>query len=143
MADPLASRVRARQAGESVSASSPTDLTSLDSETRATVRILVVDDDRALRESTASFLGVEGYSVTVCGRGDEAQEILKRRKFDVVLVDLYMSQVPGIELLKTCVGHHRETIVIVMTGNPSVSSSVEALEAGAWDYLPKPFSATH
>src|SRR4029077_15940394 len=79
----------------------------------------------------------------VCGRGDEALGIVKRRKFDIVLIDLYMSQVPGIELLNACIGTHRDTIAIVMTGNPSVSSSVETLEAGAWDYLPKPFSATH
>jgi DNA-binding NtrC family response regulator len=139
VADPSASQGRGHFSGQGTGA----DLTSLDPETRQSVRILVIDDDRALRESTASFLGTEGYSVTVCGRGDEALGIVKRRKFDIMLVDLYMSQVPGIELLNACLATHRDTIVIVMTGNPSVSSSVETLEAGAWDYLPKPFSATH
>jgi DNA-binding NtrC family response regulator len=112
-------------------------------EARASMRLAVVDDERTLRESCASVLQHEGYNVTVCGRGEEARELLKRRAFDIVLIDLYMSQVPGMELLRTVLEAQRDTIVIMMTGNPSVASSVEALRAGAWDYLPKPFSATH
>src|SRR5256884_1099696 len=54
-----------------------------------------------------------------------------------------MAQVQGMELLRTALETHPETIVIVMTGHPSVTSNLEALQAGAWDYLPKPFSATH
>ncbi|MGH7621015.1 MAG: sigma-54-dependent transcriptional regulator, partial [Gemmatimonadaceae bacterium] len=69
--------------------------------------------------------------------------MVRRRKFDIVLVDLYLQPISGIDILKTTLETHKETIVVVMTGNPSVSSSIEALRAGAWDYLPKPFSATH
>src|SRR3989449_3060210 len=112
-------------------------------ETRAALRVLIVDDERTLRESCASVLTLAGYNITVCGRGQEALELLKRTRFDAVLLDLYMSQVPGMELLRACLEANRDTIVIVMTGNPSVASSIEALRAGAWDYLPKPFSATH
>src|SRR6201988_837689 len=54
-----------------------------------------------------------------------------------------MSQVDGLALLRTALGTNHDTMVIVMTGNPSVESSVEALRQGAFDYLPKPFSATH
>src|SRR6266550_1586949 len=54
-----------------------------------------------------------------------------------------MAQVQGLELLRVALENHAETIVIVMTGHPSVTSNIEALQAGAWDYLPKPFSATH
>ena len=54
-----------------------------------------------------------------------------------------MSQVPGLELLNAALEANRDCLVVVMTGNPSVSSSIEALRMGAWDYLPKPFSATH
>src|SRR5262245_56350745 len=110
---------------------------------KASMRLLVVDDERTLRESCASVLQHEGYSVTVCSRGEEARELVKRRPFDIVLIDLYMSQVPGMELLKATLEANKDTIVVMMTGNPSVASSVEALRAGAWDYLPKPFSATH
>jgi DNA-binding NtrC family response regulator len=70
-------------------------------------------------------------------------EIVRRRKFDIVLVDLYLQPISGIDILKATLETHKDTIVVVMTGNPSVSSSIEALRAGAWDYLPKPFSATH
>jgi CheY-like chemotaxis protein len=118
-------------------------LVQVDVRARASLSILVVDDERVMRESCASYLEAEGYNVTVCSRGDKALETLKRRGFDIVLVDLYMSQVPGMELLRAALATHPESIVIVMTGNPSVDSSLEALRAGAWDYLPKPFSATH
>ena len=111
--------------------------------TKSRIRILIVDDEHTLRESCASMLRQEGYDVTVCGRGEEARDRLQRRAFDIVLVDLYMSQVDGLTLLRTALATNRETIVIAMTGNPSVESNVEALRQGAWDYLPKPFSATH
>jgi DNA-binding NtrC family response regulator len=110
---------------------------------RSSLRILLVDDDRTLREGCASVLQIDGYNVTTTGRGDEALDLLKRRKFDIILVDLYMTPVTGMDILRGALDAHRETIVIVMTGNPSVSTSIEALRAGAWDYLPKPFSAQH
>ena len=112
-------------------------------EARASIRVLVVDDDRILREGCASVLQVEGYNVASSGRGDEAIELFRRSRFDIVLVDLYMTPVPGIEILKAVLELQPNTIVIVMTGNPSVASSLEAMRIGAWDYLPKPFSGTH
>src|SRR2546422_2719782 len=112
-------------------------------ELKARIRVLIVDDEHTLRESCAAVLREGGYDVTVCGRGQEALDLLKRRGFDLLLVDLYMSQVDGLMLLRTALGTNRDTIVIVMTGNPSVESSVEALQQGAFDYLPKPFTATH
>ena len=110
---------------------------------KASIRVLVVDDDRTLREGCASVLQVEGYNVTVSGRGDEALELVKRRKFDLVLCDLYMTPIAGTDILRATLEANRDTIVVMMTGNPSVQSSIEALRDGAWDYLPKPFSATH
>jgi DNA-binding NtrC family response regulator len=120
------------------------DVTNLvDEDVRGTMSVLVVDDEHTLRESCGNLLEAEGYRVESCGRGDEALEALRRRPFDIVLLDLYMSQVPGMELLKAALEASPDTIVIVMTGNPSVESSIEALRNGAWDYIPKPFSATH
>jgi DNA-binding NtrC family response regulator len=110
---------------------------------RGTIRVLVIDDDRTLREGCASLLQVEGYNVTTCGRGDEAIELVRRAPFDIVIVDLFMTPVSGMEILRATLAARAETIVLMMTGNPSVASSVEALRLGAWDYLPKPFSATH
>ena len=93
----------------------------------------------ALFESCASVLQMDGYNVTLVGREEEALETVKRRKFDIILVDLYMSQIL-VWSLQAALGR-TDTIVVVMTGNPSVTSSIEALRAGAWDYLPKPFSS--
>lgn len=119
------------------------DTATLTEEVRASIRILVVDDEHTLRESCASVLEMEGYGVATCGNGSEARNMLRRRQFDIVLLDLNMSQVTGLELLAACLEAQPSTIAIIMTGNPSVESSLEALRIGAWDYLPKPFAATH
>ena len=121
----------------------PPDVELVPPEFRGTVSILVIDDERTLRESCRTVLESEGYALETCGRGDDALELVRRRRFDIVLVDLYMSDVTGMELLQATLEAAPETIVIVMTGNPSVASNIEALRAGAWDYVPKPFSATH
>ena len=109
---------------------------------KGSIRILVVDDERTLRDSCASVLEYEGYNVTLCARGEEGLELLKRRTFDVAILDLYMSQVPGAELLAAGLAANPDLIAIMVTGNPSVETSVEMLRAGAWDYLPKPFTGT-
>jgi DNA-binding NtrC family response regulator len=118
-------------------------LLPIGSEVKARIRILIVDDEQTLRESCAMVLRQEGYDVTLCGRGPEALDLLKHRAFDIVLADLYLPQVSGLALLRAALATNRDTLVIVMTGNPSVDSNVEALRQGAFDYLPKPFSATH
>ena len=112
-------------------------------ELKARIRILIVDDEDTLRESCAAVLRQDGYEVTLCGRGPEALDLLKHRAFDIVLADLYLPQVGGLALLRAALATSRDTLVVVMTGNPSVDSNVEALRQGAFDYLPKPFSATH
>lgn len=112
-------------------------------EARAGIRVLVIDDEHTLREGCASILLAEGYDVTSTGKGQDALELVRRRPFDIVLTDLYMSQVGGMDLLRAAIEANRDTLVIVMTGNPSLESSIEALRQGAWDYLPKPFSASH
>ncbi|HEX5581003.1 MAG TPA: sigma-54 dependent transcriptional regulator [Gemmatimonadaceae bacterium] len=110
---------------------------------KASLSLLIVDDDRTLREGCANILQLDGFDVQTMGRGDEAVELLRRKKFDIVLVDLYMTPVTGMDILAAALEAHKETIVVLMTGNPSVTTNIEALQAGAWDYLPKPFSASH
>ncbi|PYO66169.1 MAG: hypothetical protein DMD69_14990 [Gemmatimonadetes bacterium] len=131
-----------RRTASSTPVNDISQLLPVDAATKASVRILVIDDERTLRESCASALQVEGYRVQTCGRGDEAVETLKRHTFDIVLVDLYMGHVPGMQLLAAALAANAEAIVIVITGKPSVESALEALRAGAWDYLPKPFTGT-
>ena len=118
-------------------------LVAVDPAHRKSIEVLIVDDEHSLRESCASLLRSDGFSVSVCGRGDDAQRLLRNRRFDIVLLDLYMSEVSGLDLMDAAMSAYPDTLIIVMTGNPSVESSVKALRAGAWDYLPKPFSATH
>ena len=109
---------------------------------RSRIRVAIVDDDRTLREGCASVLRVEGYNVTVLGRGDEAIEALQRTHFDIMLVDVCMTPVSGIDILKAVMASSPSTLVVLMTGNPSLSLSIEAMQIGAWDYLPKPYSGT-
>ena len=104
--------------------------------------VLVVDDEQSLRDSCASLLHSAGFVPTVCARGDDALRLVHNRRFDIVLVDLYLPRVSGLEVLEATLEANPDSIVIVMTENPTVESSVSALHAGAWDYLPKPFSAT-
>ncbi len=107
------------------------------------LRILVVDDDRTLREGCANILRLDGHHVVTFGRGEEAIDASERQHFDIALVDLYMTPISGMDVLRAITASSRDTLVVVMTGNPTVASSLDALRAGAWDYLPKPFSASH
>jgi len=112
-------------------------------EVKSTIPVLVVDDEHSLRESCASLLRAEGFPVTVASSGQEALDLVGRRHFEIILLDLYLRDVPGMEVLKAVMDKDQECRVAMMTGNPSVETSIEALRAGAWDYIPKPFSATH
>src|SRR5213075_558005 len=82
------------------SSGSASDPLSVSAEAKASLRILIVDDDRTLREGCASVLQVEGYNVSITGRGDEAMDLVARRRFDIVLCDLYMTPISGMEILK-------------------------------------------
>jgi len=128
---------------DSDASSQARDPLAISTEIKGSLRILIVDDDRTLREGCASVLQVDGYNVTVTGRADEAMDMVTRRRFDIILCDLYLTPVSGMEILRAALRAHRDTIVLMMTGDPSVTSSVEALRAGAWDYLAKPFAASH
>ena len=110
---------------------------------KSSISVLVVDDDRALREACVSFFSVEGYDVTSCGSGNAALDVARRKQFDLVLLDLYMTEVPGLEILRAILTTKKDSLVVVMTGNPSVESNLEALRIGAWDYILKPFTPTH
>ncbi len=123
--------------------SSQTEYDAVGPAEKASIRILVVDDEPTLRATCVSVLKLQGFDVTSTERGEEALQLVQRQDFDIMLVDLYMTQVPGMEILRATLKRRPETLVAMMTGDPSVESSLEALREGAWDYLPKPFSATH
>lgn len=108
---------------------------------RADLRLLVVECDDSLREGCVAVLRGEGYTVTGSARGDEALRLLQKRKYDIVLVNLFMSGVSGMKILETARDAHSDSLVILMTGNPSVETNIRALQAGAWEYLAMPFTA--
>lgn len=136
---PTAARWRRPGAGRGTDEA---DDSALDRKSRESISVLIVDDEDTIRESCASVLAQEGYQIKTESRGDLAQQIIQRRSFDIVLLDLYMQGVGGMKLLESVLETSPDCIVIIMTGNPSVESSLAALRSGAWDYLPKPFSAT-
>lgn len=108
---------------------------------RAELRLLVVECDDSLREGCVAVLRGEGYAVTGSSRGDEALRLLQKRKYDIVLVNLFMSGVSGMKILEAAREAHSDSLVILMTGNPSVETNIRALQAGAWEYLAMPFTA--
>jgi nitrogen regulation protein NR(I) len=102
-------------------------------------RVLVVDDEQSLRKVLAATLQREGYEVTVCGDGEEAISALERDGADVVVTDLVMPRMDGLTLLRKVVARHPDVPVIVVTAHGRVDSAVEAMKAGAFDFLAKPF----
>lgn len=116
--------------------------TLITKEQKSGIRILVVDDEESLCESCGSILEQDGYDVTLATRGKEGLELVQRGIHDIYLIDLFMSGVPGFELMEKALEARPDALVIVITGKPSVESSAETLRRGAWDYLCKPFSAT-
>jgi len=114
---------------------------SLSDEQKQSVSILVVDDEETMLESCVSLLAQEGYQVKGVSRGSEAAAMVADGVADIVVLDLYMSGVSGSQLLAIALDARPDVIPILITGRPSVESSIQILREGAWDYLPKPFSA--
>ncbi len=102
------------------------------------LRILVVDDDKAFRVATVAVLKDEGYAVRAVSSGREALELLNNEQFDILLSDLVMEGMNGIELLKILKLEHPRLTVIMATGFGSIQTAVEAMRLGAYDYLTKP-----
>ncbi len=103
-----------------------------------TYRILVVDDDYASRILLNKVLEQDGYRVTTASDGSEALELLRRETYDVVISDLIMEHVGGLELLKQIKEGGIEVAVILLTGHASIETAIEAVRLGASDYLMKP-----
>jgi two-component system response regulator PilR (NtrC family) len=102
-------------------------------------KILVVDDEQSLREVLSIMLKRAGYVVTSVADGEEAIEHLNKEIFDLVITDLRMPKVDGMEVLKAVKSASPETVVLVITAFATADSAVEAMKQGAYDYLTKPF----
>lgn len=106
------------------------------------MRILLVDDEPTSRESVADFLGDLGHQTTQCENGQEALSLLSSTPFPMVISDIYMPQMSGLDLLKKVKqmpqGEH--TDFVILTGQGDIRSAVDALRHGAYEYLQKPLN---
>jgi len=101
--------------------------------------ILIVDDEQVVRDSLNQWFAEEGYEVEACEGGAEALARLASREIDLVIADIRMPGIDGMELLEKVKSEQLDTAVIMMTGYASVETAVRALKHGAFDYITKPF----
>ncbi|MES2801057.1 MAG: sigma-54 dependent transcriptional regulator [Bdellovibrionota bacterium] len=102
-------------------------------------RILVVDDEESIREFLEIMLKKEGYEVTTAEDGAKAKEILTKKTFDMVISDMQMPNVTGIELLRHVRESYPDLVFMIITAFGTTETAVEAMKLGAYDYLTKPF----
>jgi DNA-binding NtrC family response regulator len=107
---------------------------------KSSKRLLVVDDEESMRELLAEYLKDFGYEVTCAKNGQEALKYYKLTPFDVVVSDLIMSPVDGMELLGEIKKFDPDAVFIMITGHPSIDSALKAINNGAKDYISKPFN---
>ncbi|MEN6318071.1 MAG: response regulator [Syntrophaceae bacterium] len=103
-------------------------------------RILIVDDEENIREILTEYLDEFGYDVTSAINGKDALQIYNKERFDIILSDLVMKPMDGMELLGEIKKLDQDAIFIMITGYPSVDSAMEAIKKGARDYITKPFN---
>jgi two-component system response regulator AtoC len=105
------------------------------------MNILIVDDEKIKRVTLKEDLEDAGYDAFTASSGDETLELLKKEGFEIVVTDLRMQQMDGIELLKKVKADYPDIYVIMMTAYATVETAVEAMKLGAYDYITKPFSS--
>lgn len=101
-------------------------------------KILIADDEKSIRITLSRFLESEGYEVKIAEDCDSAMALFRAGDFDVVITDIIMPRQTGVDMLQQIHAINPDFPVIMMTGEPNIESSVEALKSGAYDYLSKP-----
>ena len=107
------------------------------------IRVLIVDDEKDIRDASERILTKMGFEVVKASRGDEAIQILPEKQVSIVLLDLKMPGLDGIEVLKRIQAMDKDILVIVITGYATVETAIEAMKLGAYDFIPKPFEPDH
>jgi DNA-binding response OmpR family regulator len=100
--------------------------------------ILVVDDEPALARPLARMLELSGYQVDVAESGEQALDLVEKRRFDLILLDLRLPDLPGLDVLCTIQALAPDTALVILTANASLDSAIAAMRRGALDYLVKP-----
>ena len=102
-------------------------------------RLLIVDDEAALMQALCNILQQQGYSATGCISAGEAMQQLRTESFDLLLTDLMMPGTDGLALARSALAHDPQMVAVMMTGEGSIASAVEAMQSGVLDYVLKPF----
>jgi two-component system, OmpR family, response regulator MprA len=103
-------------------------------------RILVVDDEPAVRQALARALALERYEIALAADGEQALDVLREGSYEVVLLDIVMPGMSGLELCRRMRGSGNHTPVLMLTARDAIDDRVAGLDAGADDYLAKPFA---
>ncbi len=102
--------------------------------------ILVIDDEESMRDSCRQTLSRDGNRVRAAADGSTGLSMIEAESFDLIILDLKMPGLSGMEVLKRIKGDDPEAVVIVITGYATIESAVEAMKSGAYDFIPKPFT---
>ena len=103
------------------------------------IKVLVVDDEKQIQNVLAKILKKKDYQVKTVGDGMEALKAFKKERFDIVLLDIMMPKLDGIQTLRKIKAQFPKTIVMMLTAYGSVATAREAMQLGAYDYITKPF----
>lgn len=104
------------------------------------IRVLVVDDETSVRTLLSEVLQGQGYEVVSASSGEEAVELAKKSPFEIVITDMRMPGISGVEVIQHVKNLNNDCCIIVITAYASVESAVEAIRRGAYDYITKPFN---
>jgi DNA-binding NtrC family response regulator len=105
----------------------------------SSTKILIVDDELIMRESLAGWLERDGYAVQTAPSGEDALEMLKETRFDILLVDIKMEGISGLDVLGHVKENDPDVAVVMITAYGSIPTAIEAMKRGAYDYMLKPF----
>ena len=101
--------------------------------------ILIVDDELIMRESLAGWLQRDGHEVETAASGEEALKKVEEKRYDILLVDIKMEGISGLDVLKQVKEDDPDIAVVMITAYGSISTAIDAMKSGAQDYLLKPF----
>lgn len=103
-------------------------------------KILIIDDERGIRSSLKGILEDEGYSIKTANTGEDCLKLIRWQNFDLILLDIWLPEMDGIEVLKKIKKMDENPQVVMISGHGTVETAVKATKLGAYDFLEKPLS---